>query len=140
MPEATSIPITEVTDVRVVHTIKPSVGRIVLFYNQAGAPVRPAIIVHVWSDCCINVGTWNGDGVPTSPPTTSIRLVQPGEDIPISGPYCTWMDYQIGQAESNAVQAQINRATVDSLKGKLEEMRKQYLSSVDKAQTKASRS
>jgi hypothetical protein len=50
------------------------------------------------------------------------------------------MDYQIGQAESNAVQAQINRATVDSLKGKLEEMRKQYLSSVDKAQTKASRS
>jgi hypothetical protein len=67
MPEATSIPITEVTDVRVVHTIKPSVGRIVLFYNQAGAPVRPAIIVHVWSDY-IDPSRTAGRGYPDQRP------------------------------------------------------------------------
>jgi hypothetical protein len=78
--------------------IKPSVGRIVLFYNEPGAAVRPAIVVHVWGDPCINIATWDGNGNPVPNPPTSVRLVQPGETLPTSGPYCTWMDYQVGQA------------------------------------------
>lgn len=78
--------------------IKPSVGRVVLFYAMPGADVRPALVVHVWADVCINICTWDGNGTPVPNPPTSVRLVQPGETLPASGPYCTWMEYQISQA------------------------------------------
>ena len=88
--------------------IKPTVGRVVLFYSDPSADVRPAIITHVWGDPCINVATWDGNGSPVAAPPTSVRLVQPGESLPASGPYCTWMDYQVGQAaKTEALEKQL---------------------------------
>jgi hypothetical protein len=81
--------------------IKPSIGRIVLFYPK-GHPAHeqplPAIVAHVWSDTCVNLAIFNANGKPVENPPTSVLLVQPENEKPSGGLYCTWMPYQVGQA------------------------------------------
>lgn len=78
--------------------IKPTVGRVVWFYNAPGAPERAAIIAHVWSDTCINAAIITQDGQMYPQPPTSIPLIQDGTPLPTAGYYCTWMPFQVGQA------------------------------------------
>ena len=81
--------------------IKPTVGRIVWFFQQdrkMGNRPLAAIIAHVWTDTCVNLAIFDQNGVPYGSPPTSVRLVQEGDAAP-RGCYCTWMPYQIGQAQ-----------------------------------------
>lgn len=81
--------------------IKPTVGRVVLFYPRGHQPneqPHAAIIAHVWSDTCVNLAIFDANGQPYPPGHTSILLVQPGSEVPSGGNYCTWMPYQVGQA------------------------------------------
>jgi hypothetical protein len=82
--------------------IKPTVGRVVWYYppgKQAGVdqPLA-ALIAYVWSDMCVNLAIFDGNGQPYPPGHTSILLVQEGTPVPSGGNYCTWMPYQMGQA------------------------------------------
>ena len=67
-------------------TIKPTVGRIVHFYeNYQHGDNDPlaAIVVHVTSTRCVNLSVfdkWGGNGG-----RTDIQLIQPGDDIPAPG-------------------------------------------------------
>lgn len=85
--------------------IKPTVGRVVWFWNKkpVDATVQPqaAIVSHVWGDVCVNLAIFDPNGNAVANPPTSIRLVQEGEDQP-DFPHCTWMPYQIGQAKAKA--------------------------------------
>lgn len=83
-------------------TIAPSVGRIVWFHPYSDQPlpmsadnVLAAIVVAVWSDTCVNLAVFDGNG--NAHAFTSVLLVQPGQPKPDFG-YCEWMPYQIGQA------------------------------------------
>lgn len=89
--------------------IRPTVGRVVLFYPDPRTSesnfIRPnpdepcaAIITRVfWGDRMVNLAVFDANGVPHS--RTSVNLVQPMDPRPIDGgSYCTWMDYQVGQA------------------------------------------
>lgn len=78
--------------------IKPTVGRIVWYYETGIAPDRPwaATIVYVHSDDCVNLMVIDPVGVPHS--RTSVQLVQEDQE-PSSVQYCEWMPYQKGQAE-----------------------------------------
>ena len=81
--------------------IKPSVGRVVLFYprgHKSGDQPHVALIAHVWSDTCVNLAIFDANGQPYPPGTTSVLLVQPESEVPTGGQYCTWMPYQVGQA------------------------------------------
>lgn len=78
--------------------IKPTIGRIVWYWagkKEEGAQPFAATIAHVWSDTCINIGYFDGNGQAGS--ATSVLLVQEGEPIP-AGQFCEWMPYQKGQA------------------------------------------
>lgn len=83
--------------------IKPSIGRVVWFY-PAGRPAsyqpQAAIIAHVWSDTCVNLAIFDDNGRPVAEPPTSILLVQPGNEVPTGGHYCTWMPFQVGQSQA----------------------------------------
>lgn len=72
--------------------IKPSIGRVVLYYNTNLPAPLPALICHVHSDTVINVAAFDSNGAPLAGryPTTSVRLVQPGESPAPSDPYCEW--------------------------------------------------
>lgn len=81
--------------------IKPSVGRVALFYPADRTPNEqplPAIVAAVWGDRCVNLAIFGRNGVPMSHPPTSVTLVQPDDPTPTGGCYCTWMPYQVGQA------------------------------------------
>ncbi len=96
--------------------IKPTVGRVVWFY-PLGANQNPhaAIIAHVWSDTCVNLAIFDGDGRPDMKPPTSIRLLQEGDEAPSNGLYCTWMPYQKGQAaKTEELEKQLETATAAS--------------------------
>lgn len=92
--------------------IKPTVGRIVWFHDeacQAPAPLArisgqplAAIVTGVWSDRMVNLAVFDANGV--SHPRTSITLVQDGDVTPPFGSslYCEWMPYQKAQAENQA--------------------------------------
>ncbi len=75
--------------------MKPTVGRIVHFHeiNEQGAsgPPRAAIITEVWSDTCVNLAIFYGNGSPVTTPPTSVMLVPAGDPAP-SGVrhYCQW--------------------------------------------------
>lgn len=82
--------------------IKPTVGRVVWYYPKGhtnGEQPHAAIIAHVWSDTCVNLAIFDANGQPYPPGKTSILLVQEGAPIPTGGDYCTWMPYQMGQAQ-----------------------------------------
>lgn len=80
--------------------IKPTIGRVVLFYpRDITATSQPfsAHVAFVHSDRMINIGFIDSNGVAGN--KTSVALVQPEDPIvPDSGPYCTWMPFQIAQA------------------------------------------
>lgn len=85
--------------------ISPTVGRVVWFYPK-GHPAHEqplaAIVAHVWSDTCVNLAIFDANGRPMAEPPTSVLLVQPGNPVPTGGFYCTWMPFQIGQAQKQA--------------------------------------
>jgi desulfoferrodoxin (superoxide reductase-like protein) len=57
-------------------TIKPTVGRIVHFYEAPGAEPEAAIVIKVWSDTCVNLIKCNEHGTWTS--KSSSVLMTPG--------------------------------------------------------------
>lgn len=80
--------------------IKPTIGRVVWYYpNEDMKQPHTALVAHVWSDRCVNLACFNAMGTPYN--AESVVLVQEGDDEPSDG-YCTWMPYQINQANKHA--------------------------------------
>lgn len=86
--------------------IKPTVGRVVLFYpgkgdehfeDQGSGPFA-ATVCAVHSDFLINVVAFNEFG--ESEGRLTVTLVQDDDPTP-AGAYATWMPYQIGQAKKH---------------------------------------
>lgn len=81
--------------------LKPSVGRIVLYYPSGNTPEThqplAAQVAHVWSDTCINIGYLDSNGVANS--ATSVLLYQEEEMPKPSTNYCCWMPYQTAVAK-----------------------------------------
>lgn len=85
--------------------IRPTVGRVVLFYPDGKMQYDGAVlgqtqpnkadIAWVHNDRCVNIGWLTHTGEKRS--ATSVVLVQEGDPLP-DGPFCTWMPYQMGQA------------------------------------------
>jgi hypothetical protein len=81
--------------------IKPTPGRIVWFTPAARDPSFPtscappfaARIVHVWSDCMVNLMVIIPEGQPVE--QTAVTLLQEGDPRPTHGRFC---EYQKGQA------------------------------------------
>lgn len=82
--------------------IKPTVGRVVLFFQVNGLIPRelgkplPALVVYVHSDALVNLAVFDMYG--HTHPVTNCRLVQPEETADLSNMFCTWMPFQVGQA------------------------------------------
>lgn len=81
-------------------SIMPTNGR-VLWYYAPGVPIEAepeaAIVAKVHSDICVNLTVFGHDGTPR--PERSVLLVQGEPDrAPITGGWCRWMPYQMGQA------------------------------------------
>lgn len=76
--------------------IKPTIGRVVWFYNRPGAD-QPcaAIVCYVHSDRLVNLAVFDQNGDTHS--YCSVYLVQEGEEAP-DEIYAEWMPYQKGQA------------------------------------------
>ncbi len=89
--------------------IKPTVGRVVLFWPSIyyarqqgmafGDPAQPlaALVTYVHGDRMVNLTVHDHNGVVW--PVCSVQLLQEG-DAPVVGGsfYCEWMPYQKGQA------------------------------------------
>ena len=80
--------------------IQPTVGRQVWLWldqqhKKHGQPFA-ATVVYVNSVRDINVCALDGSGQPAA--YIGITLVQPGDKLPLTGAFCEWMPYQIGQA------------------------------------------
>jgi hypothetical protein len=88
--------------------IKPTVGRVVLYYRHgktqfdAGEQPCAATIAYVHSDSKVNIGYLDSNGMHN--PATGVRLVQEGEELPTNAFAC-WMPYQIEQAKAQAASA-----------------------------------
>lgn len=87
--------------------IKPSVGRVMLYWPQAserGEQPWAALVTHVHSDNMVNLAAFFPDG--GYHPTTSVPVVQDGSPYTKGdSPYAEWMPYQLGQAaKTEAVQ------------------------------------
>lgn len=86
--------------------IKPTVGRVVWFrpdsYNQRELArydheqPMAATVAFVHTDRVINISVVDHAGQQHSYP--SVTLVQDGDVIPSTGPFCEWMPFQKGQA------------------------------------------
>jgi hypothetical protein len=63
----------------------PSVGRIVHYFTQDGAEVRPAIITRVWSPECVNLQVF-GEPLPNEPqgmfPTSVMKHLDGAQSKP----------------------------------------------------------
>lgn len=89
--------------------IKPTVGRVVWFWPNGlpfegfivipSSPPQPceARIAFVWSDERVNLCVTDHAGKQYA--FTSVPLIQPGQPKPDTGSFCTWMPYQVGQAQ-----------------------------------------
>lgn len=89
--------------------IKPTIGRVVWYHpdlsdmqrfpnlmiDTNGEQPHAAMIVHVWSDTCVNLVIYDKNGVPFN--RTSVYLRQPDVPKPEYA-HCEWMPFQIGQA------------------------------------------
>jgi hypothetical protein len=81
--------------------ITPTIGRIVWFYPatyKPGEQPLAALVTYVWNERMVNLAVFDANGRHVDG-TTSVRLVQPQDERPQSGYYCTWMPYQVGQAQ-----------------------------------------
>ncbi len=81
--------------------ISPTIGRVVWYYpvgHIPGEQPQVALIAHVWSETCVNLAIFDGNGIPYAKPPTSVLLVQDGNERPGGGNFCEWMPYQKGQA------------------------------------------
>lgn len=89
--------------------IKPTVGRVVHFrvdnphdelfkFTRSHGVEQPmaAHVTYVWNDRMINVMVIDPNG--RSHPRTSVILLQDDDAKPDRQNFCTWMDYQKGQA------------------------------------------
>lgn len=82
--------------------ITPTIGRVVLYWPPVAidgvqrAQPHPALISHVWSDTCINVGGFDQNGVPFA--ACSVLLWN--DDMPgkPTSQFAEWMPYQKAQA------------------------------------------
>ena len=88
--------------------ITPTVGRVVWYwppknatssYADGGTQPFAALIAHVWSDTCVNLAIFDANGEPFGAPTTSVLLIQDGNERPTGGHFCEWMPYQKAVAE-----------------------------------------
>ena len=80
--------------------IQPTIGRQVWLWldqqhKKHGQPFA-ATVVYVNSVRDINVHALDNSGQPAA--YVGITLVQPGDKLPLTGAFCEWMPYQIGQA------------------------------------------
>lgn len=85
--------------------ITPTVGRVLHYWPVPGAgrsfvtggeqPLA-CMITHVHSDDCVNLVVFDATGMPY--PRQHVTLRQPEQSV-VAGPYCEWMQYQVGQAE-----------------------------------------
>lgn len=98
--------------------IKPTIGRVILFYSFAhtdGQQPWPALVAHVHSDRCINVGGFMENGEVFK--DVAIPLLQDDDAVPASGSYATWMPYQIanagGMVAKTAIEDPAPAATTD---------------------------
>ena len=87
--------------------IKPTIGRVVLLFRRTLTEPIPALVCHVWNDHLINVGGFDGNGVPIA--FTSVTLVQGDEERPKSEYWAEWMPYQ--KAVASGIQAPTMHAT-----------------------------
>lgn len=69
--------------------------------DEAGDQPLAALVACVWSDTCVNLAIFDGNGAPMPKPPTSVLLLQEGNPTPIGGNYCMWMPYQVGQAKKH---------------------------------------
>ena len=84
--------------------ITPTIGRVVWFHPAsdesdprfADQPICAALVAKVWSDTCVNLAVFDGNG--NSHSRTSVLLIQDDNEVPGGGYYCEWMPYQKGQA------------------------------------------
>ncbi|VTT96590.1 Uncharacterized protein OS=Pseudomonas aeruginosa VRFPA03 GN=M770_13480 PE=4 SV=1 [Gemmataceae bacterium] len=95
--------------------IKPTIGRVVHYVPkddkyafghclQGGQP-HAAIITAVHSDSMVNVAVFDRNG--KTFPACSVQLFQDKPEQPY-GDYCTWMEYQKGQAaKTEALEAKL---------------------------------
>lgn len=81
--------------------IVPTVGRVVL-YTEGTADrfpgsheQRAAVVADVNDDGTVNLGVFDQYG--NAHARQNVILVQAGEERP-DGPYCEWMEFQVGQA------------------------------------------
>jgi len=83
--------------------IKPTVGRIVLFWTERptpGAQPWPAIIAKVYDDTLVDVHVFPPRAL--TYPVNNVTLVQSGDLRPVAGAFVEWMPYQVGQAARTA--------------------------------------
>lgn len=94
-------------------SITPTIGRIVWYWPtrsdveegmiSGGDQPLPAVVCHVWTDHCVNLGITDAGGVCHA--RTSINLVQPGDMFlreAGTGGYCEWMPYQVKVAQKDS--------------------------------------
>lgn len=100
--------------------IKPSIGRVVWFTPPsnsasvgfaAGAPLA-AIVAHVHSDRCVNLGVFDANGVAHS--RCSVPLLQDDDAAPGGGYYAEWMPFQKGQAAKQDAAASLTQQIAPS--------------------------
>lgn len=86
--------------------IKPTIGRVVWYYEVNSKEPQAAIVVCVNADNNVNLVIFHAIGFSSG--RVSVFLRQEHDSIPEGEPYCEWMPYQLGQAaKTEAVEAKI---------------------------------
>jgi hypothetical protein len=75
--------------------IKPTVGRVVHYFQSPKHDPQAAIITCVHNDRIVNLAVFASDGGHAG--HTSVTLAQDADQP--SGPHARWMEYQRGQAQ-----------------------------------------